>query len=160
MSSESMASPAELEALKAEILALTRRYAASAHRAFRPAGDPLRPSFDAKGGSIPYAGRVFTEDEVEAAVSSTLDFWLTLGNEGEAFQKELAGFLGVRACLAVNSGSSANLLALSALTSPLLPATKRLQLPQRASHAQWTERRRGALKPHVDVRARPHSLLY
>jgi len=122
-----MASPAELEALKAEILSLTRRYAASAHRAFRPAGDPLRPAFDSKGGSIPYAGRVFTEDEVEAAVSSTLDFWLTLGNEGEAFQKELAGFLGVRACLAVNSGSSANLLALSALTSHLLPATKRLQ---------------------------------
>jgi len=65
-----MASPAELEALKAEILSLTRRYAASAHRAFRPAGDPLRPAFDSKGGSIPYAGRVFTEDEVEAAVSN------------------------------------------------------------------------------------------
>ena len=42
-----MASPAELDALKAEILSLTRRYAASAHRAFRAAGDPLRPAFDA-----------------------------------------------------------------------------------------------------------------
>ena len=120
------ATPAELEALKAEILALTRRYARSAHRAYRPAGDPLRPAFEPDGGSIPYAGRVFTEDEVEAAVGSTLDFWLTLGSEGEAFQQELAAFLGVRACLAVNSGSSANLLALSALTSPLLPSARRL----------------------------------
>ena len=117
-------SDAELANLKAEILALTRRYAQSAHRAFRPAADPLRPAYG--GGAIPYAGRVFTEDEVEAAVSSTLDFWLTLGPEGEAFQNELAGFLGVRACLAVNSGSSANLVALSALTSSLLPAERRL----------------------------------
>jgi CDP-6-deoxy-D-xylo-4-hexulose-3-dehydrase len=126
-SSDPLATPAELDALKAEILALTRRYARSAHRAFRPGDDPLRPAFDAGRGSIPYAGRVFTEDEVEAAVGSTLDFWLTLGSEGEAFQRELAAFLGVRACLAVNSGSSANLLALSALTSPLLPAARRLQ---------------------------------
>jgi CDP-6-deoxy-D-xylo-4-hexulose-3-dehydrase len=125
-SSDPLATPAELDALKAEILALTRRYARSAHRAFRPGDDPLRPAFDAGRGSIPYAGRVFTEDEVEAAVGSTLDFWLTLGSEGEAFQRELAAFLGVRACLAVNSGSSANLLALSALTSPLLPAARRL----------------------------------
>jgi len=126
-SSESTASSAELEALKAEILSLTRRYARSAHRAFRPAADPLRPAFDPAAGTIPYAGRVFTEDEVEAAVGSTLDFWLTLGSEGEAFQQELAAFLGVRACLAVNSGSSANLLALSALTSPLLPEARRLR---------------------------------
>jgi CDP-4-dehydro-6-deoxyglucose reductase, E1 len=67
--------------------------------------------------TIPYAGRVFTEDEVEAAVSSTLDFWLTLGVEGEAFEEELKAFLGVKRSILVNSGSSANLLALSALTS-------------------------------------------
>ena len=126
-SSDPLATPAELDVLKAEILSLTRRYARSAHRAFRPGGDPLRPPFDPQQGLIPYAGRVFTEDEVEAAVGSTLDFWLTLGSEGEAFQAELAAFLGVRACLAVNSGSSANLLALAALTSPLLPAERRLQ---------------------------------
>jgi len=126
-SSESPVTPLELDALKAEILALTRRYARTAHRAFRPAGDPLRPAFDPELGAIPYAGRVFTEEEVEAAVGSTLDFWLTLGSEGEAFQRELADFLGVCACLAVNSGSSANLLALTALTSPLLPQAKRLQ---------------------------------
>ena len=80
----------------------------------------------AGGSSIPYAGRVFTEDEVEAAVSSTLDFWLTLGKEGEAFQKELASFLGVKHSLLVNSGSSANLIAISALTSPKLPKGRRI----------------------------------
>ncbi|MFN9531525.1 MAG: lipopolysaccharide biosynthesis protein RfbH [Cyanobacteriota bacterium] len=116
----------EPRVLKEEILRLTREYSRLVHNGFRPAGDPLRPA-DPEGAPIPYAGRVFTEDEVAAAVSATLDFWLTLGPEGEAFQRELADFLGVRACLAVNSGSSANLLALSALTSPLLPAEKRLQ---------------------------------
>ena len=45
---------------------------------------------------IPYAGRVFDADEVEAAVSSSLDFWLTLGAQGEAFEAELAAALGVR----------------------------------------------------------------
>ncbi len=126
MSSENIVNSEELAELKAEILTLTRLYARSAHRAFRPGADPLRPAFDTQNGSIPYAGRVFTEDEVEVAVGSTLDFWLTLGTEGEAFQNELAAFLGVRACLAVNSGSSANLLALSALKSHLLPVDRRL----------------------------------
>ena len=111
--------------LKAEILRLTRDYSRQGHRGFRPATDPSRAADD-PDGPIPYAGRVFTEEEVAAAVAATLDFWLTLGPEGEAFQHELAAFLGVRACLAVNSGSSANLLALSALTSPLLPEEKRL----------------------------------
>ncbi|MEP6821241.1 MAG: lipopolysaccharide biosynthesis protein RfbH, partial [Chthoniobacterales bacterium] len=64
-----------------------------------------------------YAGRVFTEEEVEAAVSSTLDFWLTLGPEGDAFEQELAAVLGIKRSLLVNSGSSANLVAFSALTS-------------------------------------------
>jgi CDP-6-deoxy-D-xylo-4-hexulose-3-dehydrase len=64
---------------------------------------------------------------VEAAVASTLDFWLTLGKEGEAFQQELATFLGVRHSLLVNSGSSANLIAISALTSPKLPVSRRIQ---------------------------------
>lgn len=76
---------------------------------------------------IPYAGRVFTEEEVVAAVSATLDFWLTLGKEGEAFEKELAAFLGVKHTLLVNSGSSANLIAISALTSHKLPDHKRIR---------------------------------
>ena len=43
---------------------------------------------------VPYAGRVFTEDEVEAAVGSMLDFWLTLGTEGEEFERQLANSSG------------------------------------------------------------------
>jgi CDP-6-deoxy-D-xylo-4-hexulose-3-dehydrase len=69
---------------------------------------------------VPYAGRVFTGDEVAAAVSATLDFWLTLGKEGEAFEDGLARFLGVKQSVLCNSGSSANLLAVSALSSPKL----------------------------------------
>ena len=112
--------------LKAQILRLTRDYARQAHASHRPAADPERTPW-ADGSPIPYAGRVFTEDEVEAAVSSTLDFWLTLGKEGEAFQQELAAFLGVRHCLLVNSGSSANLIAISALTSAKLPEARRIR---------------------------------
>ena len=106
--------------LRQEILRLTREYSRQVHASFRPAADPDRKPWQA-GTTIPYAGRVFTEDEVEAAVSCTLDFWLTLGKEGEAFQQELAAFLGVRHSLLVNSGSSANLIAISALTSPKSP---------------------------------------
>ncbi len=116
----------ELASLKQQILELTREYSRQAHAAFRPATDPQRASWQ-QGSVIPYAGRVFTEDEVEAAVSATLDFWLTLGQEGEAFQRELADFLGVRHSLLVNSGSSANLIAISALTSPKLPDQRRIK---------------------------------
>ena len=112
--------------LKAQILALTREYSRQVHAGFRPAANPDRTPWQ-EGTNIPYAGRVFTEEEVEAAVSSTLDFWLTLGKEGGAFQQELAAFLGVRHSLLVNSGSSANLIAISALTSPKLPDSKRIK---------------------------------
>ncbi len=121
--------PAEL---KAEILRLTREYSRLVHRANRPgfadaASDGVaRPEFVPGQTTVPYAGRVFTEAEVEAAVSSTLDFWLTLGAEGEAFESGLASFLGVKSSVLCNSGSSANLLAVSALTSPRLGA-KRLR---------------------------------
>lgn len=103
--------------LKNEILTLVRRYSRLHHSAQRPGNDSQRPEFVPGTTPIPYAGRVFDEDEVEAAVSSTLDFWLTLGPEGDEFERDLAGFLGVKRSLLVNSGSSANLLALSALTS-------------------------------------------
>ena len=116
----------DLTALKQEILRLTREYSFEAHASFRPASDPDRKPWQ-HGTTIPYAGRVFTEDEVEAAVSSTLDFWLTLGTEGEAFQKELAAFMGVRHSLLVNSGSSANLIAISALTSAKLHEARRIK---------------------------------
>ncbi len=115
-----------LSDIKAEILRLTRRYSALAHKANRPGAENARP-FTPGQTVVPYAGRVFTEDEVEAAVGATLDFWLTLGPEGEAFEKELAGLLGVRHSLLVNSGSSANLVAFATLTSHKLPAHKRIQ---------------------------------
>ena len=116
-----------LPELKAEILRLTREYSSRAYAAQRPGADADRPAFVPGETTVPYAGRVFTEDEVEAAVGSTLDFWLTLGPEGEAFEKELAAFLGVKYSLLVNSGSSANLVALATLTTHKLPNHKRIQ---------------------------------
>jgi CDP-4-dehydro-6-deoxyglucose reductase, E1 len=69
---------------------------------------------------IRYSGRVFDEKEIQAAVEASLDFWLTEGRFAEEFQIELAEKIGVEYALLTNSGSSANLLALTALTSPLL----------------------------------------
>jgi CDP-4-dehydro-6-deoxyglucose reductase, E1 len=112
--------------LKAKILSLTREYSSLVHKANRPGSDSLS-KFVPGESTIPYAGRVFNEDEVEAAVSSTLDFWLTLGPEGKAFEAELAAFLGVKHTLLVNSGSSANLVALTSLTTHKLPVSKRLK---------------------------------
>ena len=116
----------EASLIREEILRLTREYSRQVHAPFRPAADPDRQPWRS-GNTIPYAGRVFTEDEVEAAVGSTLDFWLTMGKEGEAFQQEMAAFLGVKHSLLVNSGSSANLIAISALTSPKLPENRRIK---------------------------------
>ena len=87
--------------LKAEILRLTREYSVLTHKANLP-GNLTANAFEPGKSTVPYAGRVFTADEVEAAVGATLDFWLTLGPEGEAFEKELAGFLGVKHALLVN----------------------------------------------------------
>jgi len=67
---------------------------------------------------INYAGRVFDEKEITGLVDSSLDFWLTAGRYAKQFEEDLAKFLGVKYCILVNSGSSANLLSLSALTSP------------------------------------------
>jgi len=72
------------------------------------------------GNRIPYAARVFDENEMCSLVDSALDFWLTAGRYCERFETEFAGFLRVKHCYLVNSGSSANLLAFMALTSPLL----------------------------------------
>ena len=103
-----------------EILRLVRAYAKREHGRRWPADEeaPRRPAFRPGEDPVPYAGRVFTDDEVAAAVGASLDFWLTLGTEGDAFERELAAYLGVKHSLLVNSGSSANLLALAALTSP------------------------------------------
>ncbi|OIP41270.1 lipopolysaccharide biosynthesis protein RfbH [Candidatus Desantisbacteria bacterium CG2_30_40_21] len=69
---------------------------------------------------INYAGRVFDEKEMINLVDSSLDFWLTTGRYAERFEKEFAKFLGIKHCSLTNSGSSANLLAFMALTSPSL----------------------------------------
>jgi CDP-6-deoxy-D-xylo-4-hexulose-3-dehydrase len=69
---------------------------------------------------ISYAGRVFDEKEMINLVDSSLDFWLTAGKYAGKFEKEFAEFLGVKYCSLTNSGSSANLLAFMALTSPTL----------------------------------------
>jgi CDP-6-deoxy-D-xylo-4-hexulose-3-dehydrase len=107
--------------IKTEILRLTREYSRLTHQSNWPAFEKEKAVPFVPGETIiPYAGRVFTEDEVAAAVNATLDFWLTLGPEGDAFENELAAFLGVKKSILVNSGSSANLLAFSALTSSKL----------------------------------------
>ncbi|NQT57502.1 MAG: lipopolysaccharide biosynthesis protein RfbH [Bacteroidetes bacterium] len=80
------------------------------------------------GGKDPvrYAGRVFDQSELKNLVDSSLDFWLTEGRYAEEFQIKFAEFMNVENSIITNSGSSANLLALTALTSPLL-GEKRLQ---------------------------------
>lgn len=72
------------------------------------------------GDKISYGGRIFDEKEIANLVDSALDFWLTTGKYVEKFEKEFAEFLGVKYCSLTNSGSSANLLAFMALTSPKL----------------------------------------
>jgi CDP-6-deoxy-D-xylo-4-hexulose-3-dehydrase len=97
--------------LRAEILDKTRAYFAAAYeqRAFVAGADP-----------VPVAGREFDERELVALVDSSLDFWLTSGRYAEQFEREFARWFGVRECILVNSGSSANLCAIMALTSPEL----------------------------------------
>lgn len=78
-----------------------------------------KPAFE-EGQRIPYASRVYDEQEMVNLVDSALEFWLTSGRYTDAFEQKLAQYLGIRCCSLVNSGSSANLLAFMALTSPLL----------------------------------------
>lgn len=99
------------EELRRKILALTREYYAAAWP-----DEPFVPD----QMPVPVSGRVFDADEVEHLVDSALDFWLTTGRFAEQFEQEFSQYLGVRHTILVNSGSSANLLALSALTSPEL----------------------------------------
>lgn len=99
------------EALRAEILRLVDAY----HQAEVAERKPY-----AKGDRIPYASRVYDAQERALLVDSALDFWLTASRFAERFEREFAAYVGVRFAYAVNSGSSANLLAFMALTSPLL----------------------------------------
>jgi CDP-4-dehydro-6-deoxyglucose reductase, E1 len=82
--------------------------------------------FDPGKTPVHYAGRVFDEKELQSLVDSSLDFWLTSGRYSEEFESSFAEFVGAEFSFLVNSGSSANLVALSALMSPLL-GEKRLK---------------------------------
>lgn len=73
-----------------------------------------------EGDRIPYAARVYDSHEMTNLVDSALEFWLTSGRYTDEFEEKLSKYLGVKHCALVNSGSSANLLAFMALTSPLL----------------------------------------
>jgi CDP-6-deoxy-D-xylo-4-hexulose-3-dehydrase len=104
----------QAEQLKQEILAKTKEYYGLVHK-------PMQNKEFVSGKSrVNYAGRVFDEKEMMNLVDSSLDFWLTYGDYSKQFEKKLADYLGVRWTFLVNSGSSANLLAFYALTSPLL----------------------------------------
>jgi len=74
----------------------------------------------APGMRIPYASRVYNHEEMMNLVDSALEFWLTAGRYANEFESDFAKYLGTKHCALVNSGSSANLLAFMALTSPLL----------------------------------------
>lgn len=96
-----------------------RRKAMDAVRAYYAFKHEAKNNFK-PGDRIAYAGRVFDEREMCNLVDASLDFWLTTGRFAERFEREFAAFLGVRHCSLTNSGSSANLLAFMALTSPKL----------------------------------------
>lgn len=98
--------------LKEEILELTRRYYRETHGA--------KKEFVPGKSFVNYGGRFFDEEELVNLVDSSLDFWLTAGPWAARFEKAFAKWLGVKYCSLTNSGSSANLLAFSALTSPEL----------------------------------------
>lgn len=74
----------------------------------------------APGDRIPYGGRIFDKKELANLVDASLDFWLTTGEYSKKFEAGLSSYLGIKHCSLVNSGSSANLLAFMALTSPKL----------------------------------------
>lgn len=94
-----------------QILRLVEEYCNQFHNQRKP--------FE-EGDRIPYASRVYDSAEMVNLVDSSLEFWLTSGRYTRRFEEQMAKYLGVRFCSLVNSGSSANLCAFMALTSPLL----------------------------------------
>lgn len=104
------------ESLEKEIQDKVREYYRLVHAPHKP--------FVPGESKINYAGRVFDDQEMQNLVQTALEFWLTSGVFTERFESELARFLGAKYCSAVNSGSSANLLAFMALTSDELGERK------------------------------------
>src|SRR5690348_14512611 len=102
---------ATADKLRAQILDLVAQYhaAAFAERDFVPGETP-----------VPISGKVFDDAEIRLLVDAGLDFWLTTGRYAAQFQNELARIFGLRHAMLTNSGSSANLLALTCLTAPSL----------------------------------------
>jgi CDP-6-deoxy-D-xylo-4-hexulose-3-dehydrase len=101
------------EEMRAEILRLVAEYAALAH---------APKEFDPAASAVPVSGKVYGAPEMVSLVDSALEFWLTTGRFNDAFEAKLAAILQARYVLTVNSGSSANLLAVTALTSHMLGA--------------------------------------
>jgi CDP-6-deoxy-D-xylo-4-hexulose-3-dehydrase len=108
---------ARAQQLREQILALTVEY----HREAFPLTD-----FDPGKSTVPVSGKVIDGADLCSVVDSALDGWFTTGRFAHEFETKMARFAGVRSCSLVNSGSSANLLALTALTSPKL-GDRRLQ---------------------------------
>ena len=96
--------------LRNKILDLVEQYYELSH---------LKEKFEPGEDNIPYSGRVYNENELKSLVSSSLDFWLTSDRFDDEFQTQLSKYLGVNFVITTNSGSSANLLAISSLTSEL-----------------------------------------
>jgi CDP-6-deoxy-D-xylo-4-hexulose-3-dehydrase len=103
--------PEELALLRQQILSLVGQYA---EKSLAPV------PFVAGQTVVPPSGKLLGPEEIQCMVEASLDGWLTAGRFNEAFEKQLAKFLGVKHVLTVNSGSSANLVAFNTLTSPKL----------------------------------------
>ena len=101
--------------MKNHILGLVKEYCETYHN---------KQKTFAEGDRIPYASRVYDSEEMVNLVDSALEFWLTSGRYTAEFEKKFAELLNVKFCSLVNSGSSANLCAFMALTSPLLKERK------------------------------------
>lgn len=105
------ARPRTSEEVRGEIMSLVDEYYRLAH---------AQKPFEAGLSPVPVSGRVYDQSDMQSLVDSALDFWLTTGRFNEAFESALAQRVGARKAMTVNSGSSANLVAFSALTSHLL----------------------------------------
>ena len=106
-----MESQQKLDNLRKEIANLVSEYAE----------EQYKPKVFVPGETvIPPSGKLLGEEELQNMVAASLDAWLTTGRFNKEFEEKLAEFIGVKYCLSVNSGSSANLVAFSALTSPKL----------------------------------------
>ena len=111
LSNEILDTNNESNNVRNEIFKLVEKYAKLSHGAKK---------FTPGKSFVPCSGRVYDDDEIKMLTSASLDFWLTGARFNRQFEKKLADFLKINFVTTTNSGSSANLLALSALTSDKL----------------------------------------